>query len=82
MHRNFFQNNVKMKENKIQFFYIDLNGAWIRNHLHMSSSAMCCQMPHVIPIALKINAVRVFNMLNPNVQSDLLSDHSRHTSFQ
>ena len=82
MHRNFFQNNVKMKEDKIQFFYIDLYGAWIRKRLHMSSRAMCCQTPHVIPIDLKINAVRVFNMLNPNVQSDLLSDHSRHTSFQ
>ena len=26
--------NVTMKENKIQNFYIEYNGAWIENHLH------------------------------------------------
>ena len=30
-----FQNDVTMKENKIQIFYI---AAWIENHLHVSSS--------------------------------------------
>ena len=35
--QNFFGNNVKMKEIKIHFFCIDLNGAWVENHLHMLS---------------------------------------------
>ena len=33
-----FRNNVTLKENKIQFFYIEFNGAWIENHLRVSSS--------------------------------------------
>ena len=38
LHRSFFQNNKKMKENKIQFYYIESYDAWVENHLHMSSS--------------------------------------------
>ena len=34
----FFRNNVKMEKNKIQFFYIEFNGAWVEIHLHVSSS--------------------------------------------
>ena len=33
-----FWNNLKIIENKIQLFYIEFNGAWVENHLHMSSS--------------------------------------------
>ena len=43
---------------------------------------ICCQMPLVAQIAPK-NCTGWFSiMLNPNLQSDFLSDHSRHTSFQ
>ena len=36
--RNFFRNYVTMKENQIHNFCIQFNGAWIENHLHVSSS--------------------------------------------
>ena len=44
---------------------------------HQAKMAMCCQLPN----APKICTVELFNMLNPNLQSDLLSDNSRRTSF-
>ena len=44
--------------------------------------AICHQTPLVVPIAPKIGARGFSNMLNPNLQSDLHSDHSRHTSFK
>ena len=37
--------------------------------------------PLVTPIASKFRNGEFFNMLNPKLQSDLLSDHSRHISF-
>ena len=39
---------------------------------------ICCQMPWVAQNLLR----EVFNVPNPNLQSDLLSDHSRHTNFK
>ena len=36
--RTLFRKNVSMKENKLQNFCIPFNGAWIENHLHVSSS--------------------------------------------
>mgnify|MGYP001800886055 CR=1 FL=1 len=35
-----FRNNVKMVENKIQFFYIEFNCTWVQIHSHVSSSKM------------------------------------------
>ena len=35
-----FRNNVKMVENKIQFFYIEFNCTWVEIHSHVSSSKM------------------------------------------
>ena len=45
-----FWDNLEMIENKIQLFYIEFNGVWVENHLHISSSenrnmlsnATCC----------------------------------------
>ena len=45
-----FRNNLIKIENKIQLLYIEFNGAWVENHLHMSSNenrnmlsnATCC----------------------------------------
>ena len=48
---------------------------------HQAKITICCQTPLVAPIALKICRVEVSTWLNPDVQSDLLSDHSRNTSF-
>ena len=78
-----FRNNVTMKENKIQNFYIQFNGAWIEIHLHtchQAKIAICCQTPQVAPIASKICTWGFLNMLNLNVLLDLLSDHSSNTS--
>ena len=44
--------------------------------------AICHQTPLVVPIAPNISTIRFLNMLNPNLQSELHSDHSRHTSFK
>ena len=49
---------------------------------HQAKSAICCQTPLVAPIALKNCARGFFGMLNPNLQSDLLSDHPSNTSFK
>ena len=49
---------------------------------HQAKITICCQTPLVTPIALKICTVGFFNMLNPNLQSDLFSDHSSNTSFK
>ena len=52
-----FRNNVTMRENKIQNFFMEFNGAWIENHLHLSSSknrdmlsANLMENMHSIPI--------------------------------
>ena len=42
--------------------------------------AIWCQMPLFALIPLEIGTWGVFNMLNPNLQSDLLFGHSRHTN--
>ena len=39
--RKHFQNNVTMKENKIQNLYTEFNRVWIENHVHVSSSKNC-----------------------------------------
>ena len=44
-----------------------------------SLASLIKRKPLVVPIASKIFTGCSFNMLNPNLQSDLLSDHSRHT---
>ena len=49
---------------------------------HQAKIAICCQTPLVAPIAPKICTGRFFNIMNPNLPSDLLSDHSRNTSFK
>ena len=48
---------------------------------HLAKITICCQTPLVAPIAPKI-CKGVFNTLNPNFPSDLLSDHSSNTSCQ
>ena len=49
---------------------------------HQAKIAMCCQTPLVAPIAPKICAGGFFNVLNPNLPSDLLCDYSSNTSFK
>ena len=49
---------------------------------HQAKIAICCQMPLVAQIAPKICTGWFSIMLNPKLQSHLLSDHSRHTSFK
>ena len=49
---------------------------------HQAKIAICCQMPLVAPIASEIAQGGFLNMLNPNLPSDLLSDHSINTSFK
>ena len=49
---------------------------------HQAKIAICCQTPLVAPIASKICTEGFLNMLNPNLPSDLLSDHSSNTSFK
>ena len=39
----------------------------------------CCQTPPVAPIAPNISTGEFVNTLNPDLQSDLISDHSRNT---
>ena len=48
---------------------------------HQAKNTICYQTPPVAPIAPKICTWRFFNMLNPNLPSDLLSDYSSNTSF-
>ena len=48
---------------------------------HQEKIAICCQTPLAAPIAPKICMGGFFIMLNLNFPSDLLSDHSRYTSF-
>ena len=48
---------------------------------HQAKIAKCCQTPLVAPIAPKICSGEFFNMLNPSLPSDLLSDHYWNTSF-
>ena len=64
---------VKKKEIKIQCFQTDFNGAWVENHLHMSSSdqiAICHQMSLlVVPIAPKTciwRSTRLIHICNQN----------------
>ena len=49
---------------------------------HQAKIAICCQKPLVAPIGLKICTRWFFSMLNPNLQSDLLSDHPSNTRFK
>ena len=49
---------------------------------HQAKMAICYQTPLVAPIAPKICTWGFFNMLSPNLPSDLLPDHFSNTSFQ
>ena len=49
---------------------------------HQAKVAICCQMSLFAPIAQKICTLGFINMLNPNLPSDLLSEHSGNTSFK
>ena len=49
---------------------------------HQVKIVLCCQMPLVVPISWKICTWGFFHMLNSNLQSDLLSDHSKRTSIK
>ena len=73
-----------MVENKIQFFYIEFNCTWVEIHLHVSSSKMRNMLSNDDGWhdCFKKYAHGVFNMLNPNLQSDLLSDLCRHACFK
>ena len=79
-----FQDYVTMKENNIQNFRIEFNGAWIENNLRVSS----CKNLHMLsnatgcPNCSKICSAGFFNMLNPNLPSDLLADYSSNKSFK
>ena len=46
---------------------------------HQAKISICCQTPLVAPIAPKFCTAGFFNMPNPNLPSDLLSDHSSNT---
>ena len=48
---------------------------------HHAKIEICCQTPLAAPIAPKIYTGEFFDMLNPNLLSDLLSDHSSNTSL-
>ena len=49
---------------------------------HQAKIATCGQTPLVAPIAPKNCTGGFFDMLNPNLPSDLLSDHSSNTNFK
>ena len=65
-----FRNNVKMVENKIQFFYIEFNCTWVEIHLHESSIKIRIMLSNDDGWldCFKRYAHGVFNMLNPNLQ--------------
>ena len=48
---------------------------------HQAKIAICCQTPLVAPIASKICTGAFLNMLNSNLPSYLLSDHSAIQAF-
>ena len=58
-------------------------GAASQNHMHVSWSENYKMLSNATgcPYCSKNLYRRVFNMLNPNFLSDLLSDHSSNTSF-
>ena len=68
--------------NEFQFFYIEFNDAWAKNHLHMSSSGNrnMLSIATGCPDCSKSFEKGFTNML-PQNQSDLLIDHSRHSSY-
>ena len=47
---------------------------------HQAKISICCQTPLVAPIAPKSCTAGFFNMPNPNLPSDLLSDHYGNTT--
>ena len=73
-----------MEENKFGFLISSLLelGLKITCTFHQAKLAIFCQTPLVVPIPLKNCMWRFCNALNQNLQSDLLSDHFRHTSFR
>ena len=77
-----FQIKVTMNENKIQFFYIEFTGAWIEHHLYVSSSKISNMLSNTTgcPNAPKNCTRGLFNMLNPNLPTDLLSHYSSNRS--
>ena len=76
-----FRNNVTMKENKIQIFKSLMEPELkITCTCHQAKIERCCQTSMVAPIAQKNCTGRLFNILNPNLPSDLLADHSGNTS--
>ena len=49
---------------------------------HLAKTTICRKTPLIAPIAPKICTEGFFNMLNPDLPSNLLSDHSINTSFK
>ena len=49
---------------------------------HQAKTTISSQTPVVAPISPKTCTGRFSSMLNPNLPSDLLSDHSRNTSLK
>ena len=81
----FFRNNVKMEKNKIQFFYIEFNGAWVEIHLRVSSSENYITLSDATgcPDWSKNLDRGVFQHAeSANLLSDLLPDHSSYKSFK
>ena len=83
LHGNFFKIMWQWKKIKFKIFIysvIELE-LKITCTCHQAKIAICCQKPLVAPIASKLCTGGFLNMLNPNLPSDLLSDHSSNTSF-
>ena len=62
-----------------------LHGNFIENHLHVSSNKnrnMLSNATGCPDFSKNLHGGSVFDMLNPNLPSDLLSDHSSNTSFK
>ena len=84
LHRNLFEimsqwNKIKFKTIIYSLMELELK---IPCACHQAKIAICCQKPLVAPIAPKICTGEFFSILNPNLPSDLLSDHSSNASFK
>ena len=78
LHGNFFEIMLQWKKIKFKIFIYSLMELEMKITCtcHQAKITICCQTPLVTPIAPKICTRGFFNMLNPNLPSDLLSDHS------
>ena len=81
LHGNFFEIMLQWKKIKFKIFIYSLMELEMKITCtcHQAKITICCQTPLVTPIAPKICTGGFFNMLNPNLPSDLLSDHSSNT---